>query len=575
MPFDVREILKQLDAAKPPENGDTPAWLVESWKDREGFATALLTAHAGRGSPPPKSRPGQHYDFFHDLVTRHLDSDRLAFRAHDRLRGWQTLSYRQLYDQASRRATEWAEQGVKPGKKVCLVYGLGTELLISLMAAVRLGACFSLLPPQGLRFVPHRLGTLEPDHIAAEPHQVPLLRGFEKLLLRSRGQAALGHTSHTYEPKEPVGLLFSPLVEAQDQPVPLLADDAWHGAVCDGLLTFSLGPGEHLAAPGYHFLQHQPALLFATLLRGATFLHLELADLKHELDPLFAHPLRALGVCPELRELLLNAPPRNLKNVAHWFRNPEEPLDWQAWRGWVRQCGLGSTPHSTVLIDAAAGGMVLGSPRRVGDIHNEAPPAPGRAWTLKDLNLKGQEAPGDVGVFTLHPEDKKRPPGHVVLSRIRDQYTYAGTRDVRRRGRVYPAAEVAATLEELPFLQGAPLVPVPVGGMLGHTFVLLGFTGAEGLEVATGKAGERQGLIERHIEVQLGPEFIPDRIEFFPLYPRLGKKGIDVKWCRSQYVTGMLFRKSRDPMFQGLTALRGRFLESGGKPGDDGAGAVK
>jgi hypothetical protein len=567
MPFDVRQILEQLDAAKA-SNADVPKWLEESWADSEGFITALTAAHTGRGVPV-KTRPGVHYDFFQDLVGQHADTDRIAFRAYDRLRGWQTLSYRQLHDRASRRAAEWAEQGVEPGAAVCLVYGSGPELVISLLAALRLGACFSLLPPQGPRFVSRRLAALKPKHIAAEPHQLPLLKGVEKLLLSSRDKALPGVASHTYKPKEPIGLLLSPLHDPPDQPVQLTAADAWLGAMCDGLLTFSLGAGEHLAAPGFHFLQHQPALLFAALVRGATFLHLELADLKREPELLAQHPIRALGVCPALRELLLSSKLRSLKNVTHWFRNPEEPLDGKGWREWVSQFGLSKTPTSNVLIDATSGGSVASSLRRIGDIHIDTAPAAGRAWELRDVVSK-KPAAGDVGIYTLLP-DKKRLPGYAILSRMRDQFSYAGTWDVRRGGRVYPAAEVVETLQELPFIAGASVVPVPTGGMQGHRYVLLVFTGAEPPEFTGEQAGAREQELRHHLELQLGAEFLPDRVEFFPLYPRRGKKGaIDDAWCRSQYATGALHLKSKEPMFQALTAIRGRFLASEEGSGDDG-----
>ncbi|HEX8701477.1 MAG TPA: long-chain fatty acid--CoA ligase [Myxococcaceae bacterium] len=568
MSFDVREILKLLDLGHAPEAG-APEWLRQSWEDPDGFIAALTAAQAGRGAPPPKSRPGQHYDFFHDLVIRHLESERIAFRAYDRLRGWQALSYRQLHDQAARRGSEWAEQGVKPGAKLCLVYNMGAELLISLAAALRLGACLSILPPQGTHFVSRRLEALAPDHIAAEPHQVPLLKGFEKLLLRSRGHALPGFTSYTYKPDEPVGLLFSPLVDPTDTPVPLLAADAWRGALCDGLLSFKLGPGDHLAAPGFHLLQHQPALFFATLLRGATFLHLELADLEHEQAPLFEHPLHALGVTPALRDILLRGRGKSLKNLSLWFRCPEERLDWQAWRAWVRQCGLTEVPHANVLIDSTAGGMVAGSWRHVGDIHTEALPAAGRSWTLRDLNMSGQEAAGDVGVLTLLP-DKGRPPGYIVLSRIRQQYHYASTRDARKEGRVYPSAEVAAALADLPFVEGVSVVAVPTGGLMGHhRYVLLVFTGAETQEVAARESGARQMELRRRLELRMGAEFLPDRIEFYALYPRRKKGVVDDAWCRSQYLTGALHQKSIHPMFQALTAVRGHLVASEAKPGED------
>lgn len=567
MPFDVRQILQQLDAAEP-SNADLPKWLEESWADPEGFIAALTAAHTGRGVPS-KSRPGEHYDFYQDLVVQHADMERVAFRCFDRLKGWQTLSYRQLHDRASRRATEWEEQGVKPGATVCLLYPPCIELIISLMACLRLGACFSLVPPQATWFVSRRLAALKPKHIAAEPHQLPLLKGFEKLLLSSRGMAAPSFASYTYKPAEPIGLLFSPLNDPPDQPVQLTAADAWLGALCDGLLTYSLSAGDHLAAPGYHFLQHQPAMLFACLVRGATFLHLELADLKREPELLSAHPIRALAVSPRLRELLLASKSRNLKNVSHWFRNPEEPLDWKGWRTWVNEFNLDKVPTSNVLIDSTSGGAVAGSLRRVGDIHIDATPAAGRVWEFRDVVSK-KKAAGDMGIYTLLP-DKKRLPGYAILSRIRDQYAYAGTKDIRREGRIYPAAEVVDALEGLSFNAGASVVPVPIGGLQGHKFVLLVFTGSEPPAVTSKEAGAREQELRRTLEQRLGAEFQPDVIEFFPLYPRRTKKGaVDDAWCRAQYQTGALHTKTQEPMFLALTAIRGRFLASEEGSGDDG-----
>lgn len=556
MAFDVRKILEQLETGTPSDPG-VPAWQQESWEDPDGFSAALAVAHVGRGAPL-KSRAGQHYDFFHDLVVRHGNTDRIALRSYDRRSGWQTLGYKQLHEQAARRATEWARQGVKPGAKVCLLYSVGNELLISLVAALGLGACISFLPPVGRRFIAHRLAGLKPDHIAAEPHQVLLLQGHEKKLLNSQGQASPAFTSHTYKPQEPVGLLFSPLVEPSGTPAPLLAEDAWRGALVDGLLTFGLGSGEHLAAPGFHLLQHLPAFLFATLLRGATYLHLELQDVEANPALLTEHPVRALGVTPALRDVLLRARTQ-LKNVAHWFRNPEEPIDWQSWRAWVKQCGLATVPSSNVLVDPCAGGAVLVSPRRVRDVHTETPPAPGRRWALHDVNMSGQLAPGDLGVFTLLPNEE-RPPAYLVLTRSYGLYHYGGPRTARREGRVYPAAEVAETVREVGFVRGATVVPAPTGGVAGHyRYVLLVFTGAQAPQASTWLQELR-----RCIELNLGAEHLPDRTELLPLYPRMVDGQVDEAWCQTQYLTGALYRKSSDPLFQTLTALRGHLLEKEG-----------
>jgi hypothetical protein len=555
MPFDIRQILSQLDTEQTADT-EAPAWLQESWTDPAGFVAALASASPSRGALPLKSRPGQHYDLFHDLLVRHASSEHVALRSYDRVNGWQTLGYRQLHEEASRRAAQWARQGVKPGASLCLLLAPGPELLVSLMAALGLGACVSFLPPQGQAFVSRRLAALAPQYIAAKPHHAPLAQGFEKGLLRNQGEVAPLFTSHTYSPKEPVGRFFSPLADPPHAPLPLTAGDAWACALRDGLLTWELSPGDHLAAPGMAVLQHLPALLFATLLRGATFVHLDLGDLERDPTLLLKHPLRVLGACPALRDLLLRSQPLNLGALSHWFRNPEEPSAWDSWRRWVSHCGLSSVPASNVLVDSAAGGAVLTSPRHKGPPLATVFPAPGRRWVLRDLNLSGQQAPGDVGLFTLLP-DEGRPPGHAVLSRLDDRFRYAGPRDARREGRVYPSAEVTAALGELPFVLGASVVALPSGGLLGHhLFILLVFTGAESLDTAQSEAPSRRQQIHRRLELMLGAEHLPDRIEFFPLYPRRKEGLVDNAWSHSQYVTGMLHLKTREPMFQALTQLR-------------------
>ena len=243
--------------------------------------------------------------------------------------------------------------------------------------------------------------------------------------------------------------------------------------------------------------------------------------------------------------------------MGHWFRNPEGPFDWQAWRDWVKQCGLASVPCSNVLVDAAAGGAVLCSPRRVGDVHIEAAPAPGRSWALQDLNQSGQEAAGDTGLFTLLPAEG-RPLSHIILTRSRNQYQYGGTRDARREGRVYPALEVTEALREEPGpALTTSVLPVPAGGLAGeHRYVLLVFTRGQppGAETSLSE-------LRRRIELQLGAEFLPDRFEFFPLHPRLAEGQLNEAWCHTQYLTGALHHKVSDPLFQALTALRAQVLQ--------------
>lgn len=150
------------------------------------------------------------------------------------------------------------------------------------------------------------------------------------------------------------------------------------------------------------------------------------------------------------------------------------------------------------------------------------------------------------------------------MLRYRNTYHYAGPLNARREGRVYPFDEVMEALLEEP---GPPvttsMVAVPVGGMSGdYRYLLLVFTGAQPPDSAPSTTDLR-----RRVELHVGPEFVPDRFEFFPLFPRLKEGRVDMEWCQMQYFTGALHQKKSDPLMQALTALRALVLQAPGATG--------
>ena len=135
-----------------------------------------------------------------------------------------------------------------------------------------------------------------------------------------------------------------------------------------------------------------------------------------------------------------------------------------------------------------------------------------------------------------------------------------GANIASREGRFFPAAELLEALEVFGvrhsiFCSIAEVSHVDVAK--GSHFILLVFTGTESNPKKPVIATKLRKLIDQ----QLGQEFQPDGLEFFPLYPRFlpGMK-IDHEWCRRQYLSGWLWRRSRAEIFQQLTRLRGSAL---------------
>ncbi len=551
-------------------------WLEESWRRPDALADALQRSLAGPSTGPFKSTPGARYDLYNDWVGRHVAKGRIALRCYDRRQtrddGWSSLSYDELDRRCAVRAAAWARQGVEPGAVVAVLRQLGDEAVVSLLAGLRLGACVSLLEPLGHAYVALRLKALVPQHICSLPFHSPWLDELAELRLGPDGmETPLATSSYTYAPEEPCALLFSPLRRPPEVPVPLTAARAHLGALRDGAITLALRPGDAFAAPGLHREQHQPALLLSTLCAGATFVHVAHDEALRNLTLLDTFELRTIGLDAVTCEALVAQRGGRSHRWEHVMRNPEEPTDWEAWRELIEACGLRKTAMSNVVFESASGGALLSSPRRPGSEHLAAlmnvVPAAGRPWALLDFTRTGQNSPGHAGVYAPAepaPPDEPPPepapiePIYIVVGRRRGgEYLYGGTLEPRRSGRVYPTDEVLAALEDCPFLHGASIVVVPAGGTtLAQRFVLLGFCGHEPDERFGALVASRRDELGRMLATRLGPDLLPDRIELFPLLPRVSEGAVDHAWCQAQYRTGTLYAKTRTPTFRRTTELR-------------------
>lgn len=543
-------------------------WVADSQKAPARFLAALESRASDLGVQPAKTTPQAGTDLYHDLVARHTGGGRRALRCHARAAfsgagHWEELTFDELHARCTYRAAWWAAHGIGPGSSLCVIFPVGVELAVSLLAALRLGAVVSWLEPQGPDFVTTRLAPLAPEHIATSPFLARQLGPFAELVVPPDALAPLPETySHTYGPGEVCLQLFSPL-HAPGAAVPVTAEAAYAGALRDGLVCFALRPGDQLAAPGFHAMQHQPAMLFAAWIVGAAYTQITEADAVR--DPaLLDAPLRTLGLSPRVRDAYVQARRGHRPPWAHVVRSPEEPCDWEAWRALLEACDLGEVAISNVVVDAAAAGALLSSVRRPGKhalAHLQCViPAPGRPWQLLDFTRSGQPAAADAGVYARLAGGKKpKPlePQYLVLARRGAEYLYGGTLEPRRSGRLFPVDEVLAVAGRAVFLDGAAVAPVVSGGAASQArFVLVGFTGDEPRATFDALQARRGHELRATLATALGDDAVPDQIVLFPLYARRTEGAIDPAWIQAQYLGGLLFRKAQAPIFQRLVALR-------------------
>lgn len=546
------------------------AFLTESWDAPTDFPTALRGWLVETGRPEFKSDALHGTALYYDSVERHLGRNRAAIHWHDSRLGpesWRVLSYDELHARCTLRASSWAEQGLKPGSGLCVVLPPGVENIVSILAGFRLGCVVTTIEPIGVDYIANRIGAISPDHVSTHDYYKPLLKDLADLVLRPDGvDARSGTYSHTYAPGEPCARLLSPLRRARQTPVELSGDDAAAGALRDGAITYALRPGDALAAPGFDAEQHQPALLLAALHAGAAFVHIPDADVLRDPSLLDAHPLRSLGMTSRMCNALLERGRAKKHAWDHVFKNPEEPMDWEAWRMLIEAHDLADVAFSNVVVEAASGGALLCSARRSGKDHlsffMNVAPAAGRPWTLLDFSRSGQRSVADVGVFApMRGEPGEEAPmddGYIALGRrFGRSYLYGGTVEPRRSGRVYPIPEVLAALEDCPFLDAASVTTVPAGGAtLEQRFVLLGFVGDEPDSHFERHREARTAELMRMLATRLGGGLLPDDIELFPLLARRREGSVDHEWCERQYTSGALYLKSRAPAFRRVAALR-------------------
>ncbi|NVB39230.1 long-chain fatty acid--CoA ligase [Pseudenhygromyxa sp. WMMC2535] len=575
---------------QPGRRGLDLRWLVDSHRAPGQFFERLFALLPEVSQVGAQSALGRSFDLYADMVTRHLGSGATALRVHDPSRSapspWRTLSYEGLDQRCATMARAWRAQGVEAGASVCVVSPFGEQAIIALLTGLRLGACVSLLEPDGPDYLARRLALLAPAYVACDPFHAGWLGedpdALDFSLLRPELDAsALPPSpsvagSHCYDPEAACALLFSPLRPEAEQPVPLTAANAFSGALRDGALCLALRPGDALAAPGFDAHQHQPALLFAALIMGASYVHIDEDALLRAPELLSRWPLRSLGLRAGVRDALLAAGPGQQRpRWEHLFKNPEEPCDWLAWRELIEGFGLEKIALSNLVFDAAAGGCLLASPRRpalaaLAQLMDVCA-APGRAWALLDFSKSGQRTPADVGVFaplegvvTAEDEGDLGGPAYLVLGHRRGpEYLYGGTTEPRRCGQVYPVDEVLDALADCPFLHAASLVPVVSGGAtLAYRFVLLGFTGSEDEAHFMKLRAPRISELLRVLDTRLGPRLLPDHVELFPCHARLRDGQVDHAWCRDQYLGGALLQKRRAPAFRRLDQLRAMLLET-------------
>jgi len=550
----------RLDGQQPYRNLE---WLEDSYRNPGDFWRSLKGAFDARFAAKGISTLFSKYNFYHELIVRNSNNAKPALCWYEPASGIKSISYRELGSLAAAKAGHWDRLGVLPGQTLCVIRSMGLEMTVELLAALKTGCTISFLPPQGKVFLQRRLEVLKPDHIAIDDRHVPLLSAWNKQVLPEggvgKGISGGREQSCTYYSGQIVFRCFDPCGSDIRTPAGITCDAAYLCALRDAMITLGIGPGHVYAAPGFHFMEITPALFLSGLLCGATYLHLTPKDIAANPDLIVQQRVKAFGVSKKVRDILLEKQVVVGDSWESWFRNPAESQDLEQWHYFIRNLKLDQSFAFNLRWSAALGGCSLFSVRRKGTAHMAVLPVPGSVWGLGELSGGAGASLTDIGAYTLSatgtPEEEQWVTADLI-ARNRQEWIFAGVQSLHREGRTFPAEEILLSLKELEVRYGLffSLVGVPrIDPGSGQRIVLLVFRGAnDHLNEARVITEIRTTLTQ-----EMGEEFLPDHMEFIPLYPRfLPSAEVDHLWCRDAFLTGTLTRRSKGDIFHILTRLR-------------------
>ena len=526
-------------------------WLHATWRDPVRFRRALYLTAASRESGAIKSRPELGVDLYTDCISSHLGHGRAALVVVQDGRRVE-ITYEALHARCSALASAWIRAGVKVGDTLALLLPVGVEYCVALMTGLRLGLVLTPVPPLGATYARQRVLLAATDHVVTQErwhHMLPPDLPPPLAAVARSGDATYA-TSHAYAPGD-VALRLLSAFGPQDALAELAALPLHEGLLRDGLLVLALEPSQRLAAPGRDVLQMQPLALLCTWLAGATWVECSLADVAAQPGLLSACGVDVLGVEPHLRELIREQGAESCRGVRSWYRSLSDRFDHDKWRTFSEMLAEREIPSFSLLYNAASGGAHLFSPRSLRDHVGRIWPAPGRSFIVSQVGASNLPALNATGVYTpLRDEEADASLVRMVIAKLDHGWSLGGSIDQGPDARSLPLAEIAACARRHPSVGEASVLVLP-GRWPNEAHVLL-LAFVPDPELLEGPlASEVLQLIAR----ELGERHVPERVELFALHPRCDEQGARSDWCSSQYLSGLLGRKARMPLFLTLSRL--------------------
>lgn len=556
--LDIEAIVAALRAGKAGMK-----WLGEflpaTYEAPDRFYRALY-AFAQRRVGGHKSRPGDGHDLYQDLIGLHIGQRRRAFIrvTPDSL---DEITFDNLHLRSAALANAWMQMGVEPGKAIAIVLPMGVDFVVSVATALRLGVILSVVSPDGPTYVQNRLARLEPDHVITSDKHARMCGDFlEKRLLFVAPTMTKTAPSHWYAADESVLRVLSPFGDAEGDPVEVPAGSLYSALLLAGLFVFALEKTDTLAAPGFSPAQFQPSLLLSTFAAGAAFADFSAADVEADPKILARAGVTVLGIRNRVRDAFISLGSSQFpKGLRAWFRSLTEKADIARWIEFHKISSERKVFGFCIGASVAASFVHLFSPPTLPDVAAlRVWPVPGASFKLTEIAAGELPSLRDSGVYAPlvdgNPVDPTGLPA-MIFAREMDGYIFAGSIDLGHDAQAFPGNEVSRVAESHGAVRHAAVV-VTAGKYTNDAVVaLLVFTDdhrdAQGNVIYRVTPDDIRALIAK----EMGSDAQPDRIEIFPLRPRIVEGKVDAAYCRDQYLGGLFHRKANSELNRLISRL--------------------
>ena len=525
-----------------------------SRKETAEFWQLLLSQEPGI-----MSRFSEYYNFFEDCFSqKRYTSDKAAYSYFCEHNGWKELSYRSLFERSSFLAEYWSQQGFS-GQRALIVLPFGEDYIVHLMAALKLGLCFSFYDLESPVLFSKIIEDFAPDVILTSKEYSYAIEGDERLVLSPNFTAYMGTTCSGafYKAEEVVCQVLDPFAACPDGGFPLTAQYLFLQVFRDGHFYLKLNSGSKVLASNSTNPLNQPVLILLTLLSGACYTDFDYKLWAREKRNITELDQDVILIDNALREAFIDHD-YSLKNCKLSILNLREGYELNSWMEFFELQRKNKCSFAAWFYSAGTGGALIYSKQLRSLMPSSFKPVPGIPITHESPFLEGAEANGSLSAL-VHSDESLGALSlpRLILNKQGSEYYYANVYPSHYRNVAYPVNEINAWFEERCLGYKHALIELE-NSWLGHTaFILLIFEDLDSSEEAL----DEQSLMYKYRQA-FGEMYPIHRVECYP-FEASGSDGVlDISDVKSDYILGVLSKKRESEFYKKLHLLKKKLLKN-------------